>query len=210
MALGTIILKFTLTFLGAVLFGMERQRSHKPIGFPTYAFVAVGACAMAMVAIDPQFGGAMFILGAVVSSVGFLGAGSLIRSNEKIFGFTTAAAIWLFSIFGILIGVAEYGLAATVYILIWMTLGYDWYLKSKGVGSYRMKIQIVTNKIINESDIRNILLVNTRSYQLIETEVNKKDGKMILNYYIEGGKNQINQIPKKLFEKEWFESCKIE
>ena len=38
----------------------------------------------------------------------------------------------------------------------------------------------------------------------------KTNNKMTLLYLVEGNKEQINRVPKKLYENEWFESCKIE
>lgn len=205
-----MITQFVLTFLAAFLFGYERAKSHKPTGFPTFIFVAVGSCAFAMIAVAPRFNNALFLISGVITSIGFLGAGSLIKNNDKIFGFTTASSIWLFAIFGVLMGLEEYIIALIVYILIWLTMAFDYYLQKKGVGSYRMKIMITCNKIVSEAEIKNVLLINTKSYKLVDIDVNKKDKKMVLSYFIEGNKDNINKLPKALYDKEWFDSCKIE
>ena|SRR5659263_171028 len=100
MELLIILLRLTLTFALSLIFGYERQRSHKPIGFGTFIFVSVGSCGLAITATilseNP-----LPLLGSVVTGIGFLGAGALIKTNEKTFGFTTAASVWLFAIFGI-------------------------------------------------------------------------------------------------------------
>ena len=51
----TILLRFFVIFFMSALFGIQRQQSHKPIGFGTFTFVALGSCGLAMAAtlIDP-------------------------------------------------------------------------------------------------------------------------------------------------------------
>ena len=68
---------------------------------------------------------------------------------------------------------------------------------------------ITTNKIIGEKEIKNIL-TNTTKHKLNSIEVDKKNKKISFIYLIEGTKEQINKIPKELFEKDWFETCKVE
>ena len=79
-----IILKFTLIFLMAFLFGIERQLSHKPTGFGTFIFVAVGSCALGSMSMDISATNALTIVGGVVTGIGFLGAGALIKTTDKI------------------------------------------------------------------------------------------------------------------------------
>jgi len=69
---------------------------------------------------------------------------------------------------------------------------------------------IITNKIINEKEIVNQLLVGTKKFKLMSVNVSKSDNRMELMYMIEGTKEEINKIPKKLYEKDWFASCKVE
>ncbi len=210
MAFIEIIIKFALTFVLSFLFGIERQRSHKPIGFGTFVFVAVGSCALGIVSIDLVKDNPLPLLGATVTGIGFLGAGALIKTNDKIFGVTTAASIWIFAILGIIIGIGEYFVAVVVYLLIWAVILYDNYLERNGIGLYQKKIFIKTNKIIDEKEIKPLLLIGTKKFKLLEIDVDKRNNKLTMAYLIEGTKEEINRIPKKLFEKDWFDSCRVE
>ncbi|MBS3078326.1 hypothetical protein J4412_02380 [Candidatus Pacearchaeota archaeon] len=51
-----VLLRMLLTFIPALIFGFQRQRSHKLIGFGTFTFVAVGACGLAITAVNLLFG----------------------------------------------------------------------------------------------------------------------------------------------------------
>ena len=64
-------------------------------------------------------GNAVRIPAAIVTGVGFLGAGAILRSGERVSGLTTAAGIWVTAAVGLLIGVGVWviGIAATVILL---------------------------------------------------------------------------------------------
>ncbi len=151
-------------------------------------------------------------MGAVVTGIGFLGAGALIKTNDKTFGFTTAASIWVFAIFGIIIGVGEYLIGLSIYILIWIVILFDKLFEKQGVGYYQKRLIINTNKIIDEIEIKNLLLllIGPKKYRFISVDVDRKNDKVSITYLIEGTAEEIRRIPNALFEKEWFDSCKIE
>lgn len=206
----TVLLRLFITFVLSFAFGFERQKEHKPVGFGTYIFVSVGACAAALVATDLVPSNPLPLLSAIISGIGFLGAGAIMKTSEKVFGFTSAATIWLFAIFGLVIGVGEYLLGFIIFILIGVVVLFDRYLERNSIGLYQKKIIIITNKIIQEKEITTLLLLNIKRFQLNYVEVDKKNNKMIFTYLVEGNKDQVNKIPKKLYEMEWFETIKIE
>jgi putative Mg2+ transporter-C (MgtC) family protein len=205
-----IVFRLLFTFVLALLFGIERQKSHKPLGFGAFIFVSMGACGLGLIAVDLVPENPLPLLGAVVSGIGFLGAGALIKSDDKLFGVTTAAGIWGFAIIGILVGTGEYLVGILIYTAAWAVVVIDRYLEKKGIGSYQRKITITTNKIIHEKELKNDLLIITEKFKLMEVDVDKKENKMVLTYFVEGTKDNINKLPKLLYDKDWFSSCKIE
>jgi putative Mg2+ transporter-C (MgtC) family protein len=105
---------------GAVI-GVERELRNKPAGISTNCFVMAGACLFTFVsqAIDPN--SPARIAAQVVSGVGFLGAGMIIKSEANtIKNLTTAAAVWFAAAIGMVIGFGWYLVAAiaTVYAVI--------------------------------------------------------------------------------------------
>ena len=146
-------------------------------------------------------------MGFIVTGIGFLGAGALIRNNDKIFGFTTAASLWIFAIFGLVMGIGQYLEGIIVYVFIWIVIIIDKILEDRGIGSYKKKITINTNKIVNEKEIFH--LINTKK-KLISLNLDKKNDKLSLTYLISGKRDDLNSVPQKLYEKPWFESFKVE
>ena len=78
MILSTFIGRQLLVASLALVFGLARQRRGKPIGFGTFIFVSVGSCSLAVVALQLSPANPLPLLGAVVTGIGFRGAGALI------------------------------------------------------------------------------------------------------------------------------------
>lgn len=143
----------------SLVFGLVRQRSGKPIGFGTFTFVAVGACALALVAVRLAPDAPLALLGAIVTGIGFLGAGALVRSAtpERISGFTSAATIWIVAVFGLTIGVGEYLLGGLVYVAIWLVTSIDRFLERRGRGVHRRQLTVTLEPESSVAQLRELL-----------------------------------------------------
>jgi len=203
-----IFFKFLLVFIMSFVFGVERQKAHKPVGFGTYVFVALGSCAFTVVAVEMGLEKYAGFVTAVITSIGFLGAGALIKTGDKVFGFTSAATIWVFSVIGAMVGMKQYFIAIFLYIMMWIVTLYDKYTERHGTGIYQKKVIITTNKIIDTEEIEASL--GTKKHKLLEQDINKKENKAAFTYMVDGTKEQIDEIPKRLMKKDWFESFKGE
>ncbi|MDD5254106.1 MAG: MgtC/SapB family protein [Candidatus Nanoarchaeia archaeon] len=205
-----IIIRFSATFLLALLFGLERHKAHKPIGFGTFVFVSVGSCGLAITAMTLSPQNPLPLLSGIVTGIGFLGAGALIKTTNKIFGFTSAATIWVFAIFGLLIGIGQFFMGIGVYLIIWIIMLIDKNLEERGIGSYQKKLVIKTSKIVSEKEVKDVLIKNSIKNKLICININKSEKSMILTYSIEGGKESLNKIPDMLYNTPWMDFCNIE
>jgi len=106
--------------LGAVI-GVERELRNKPAGISTNCFVMAGACLFTFVSISIDPNSPARIAAQVVSGVGFLGAGMILKSDANtVKNLTTAAAIWFAAAIGMVIGFGWYlvGAMATVYAVL--------------------------------------------------------------------------------------------
>ena len=96
--------------LGAVI-GYEREIHGKPAGLRTHVLVSLASCLVTLVSIlefpeDPAR-----LLAQIIPGIGFIGAGSIIASGEKVTGLTTATGIFVTSAIGIAVGTGNYVLA---------------------------------------------------------------------------------------------------
>jgi putative Mg2+ transporter-C (MgtC) family protein len=198
-----ILLKFGLVFVLAFIYGLNRQKSHKPVGFGTFILISVGACSLAIIAVDMNIENSIGIIGAIVTGIGFLGAGAMIKESDKVFGFTTAASIWFFAIFGLAIGLGEYANAIIIYAMVWIVALVDKYLDKNAINSYRRKIIITSKGLIPKQEITEILAKYTTEFYLYRTHLNKEEKKSTLTYVIEGKKKEIESLLKSFYNKSW-------
>lgn len=81
--------------------GAQRQAAQKPAGFRTHLLVALGSCAFTLVGAHL---GDTRIAANVLTGIGFLGAGAIVRSGITARGLTTAASIWTVAAIGVAVG----------------------------------------------------------------------------------------------------------
>jgi len=111
--------------LGGVI-GIERERLGKPAGSRTYALITLGSCLFTIMSIQgfKQLDGVSSagLVSAIISGMGFLGAGVIIFHKEKLEGLTTAAALWAIASVGIAIGLGWYAVAVITAVFIFLLL----------------------------------------------------------------------------------------
>ena len=205
-----VIFRFALVFILTFVYGLQRQRSHKPVGFGTFMLIASGACGLSIVAQEIGMPSALPLLAAIITGIGFLGAGALIRTSDKVFGFTTAASIWFFAIFGVIIGIGSYKNGLILYSLAWIIVVFDKYLEVKGIGSYRRKINIVCNKKVSKEDLTKLLLEHCTKFNLLKINLNKKEKRFLSSYLIEGQKKDIEFLIQDFYKKKWCSQVALE
>ncbi len=202
------IIPLGIVFFLSLFYGLFRQRLHKPIGFGTYVFVSTGATVLSLIATHIQSDSPFPLLGAIITGIGFLGAGALIKNTDKTTGFTSAASIWLFSIFGMAVGLKEYFLGLLMYSTVWIILGIDLYLEKKSIGAYQKKMTISTNKLIPTEEFEKVF--DGHKHKLLSIEVDKKGATITAVFLIEGTKEEINTLAQSFLAQNWFVGCKVE
>ena len=108
---------FVRLALAAILggaIGLEREYRHKPAGLRTNMLIALGSALFSILSVELGAGAGSpdRIAAQVVTGIGFLGAGAILRSGENVHGFTTAATIWVNAAIGMAAGLGSYTVAA--------------------------------------------------------------------------------------------------
>lgn len=128
----TLCLRLLCAMAAGTLIGIEREYTHRPAGLRTHILVALGACVISITGemlfhhysalgstADPAR-----LSAQVISGVGFLGAGTIMKEGANVKGLTTAASVWAVACLGIAAGYGYYTLTilGTGLILITLTL----------------------------------------------------------------------------------------
>lgn len=115
------LVKLMLSVIAGFLIGAERESRGKDAGISTHSFVIGGSMIFTMLSVIMDAGSPARIAAQIVSGVGFLGAGIIMKEESgHITNLTTAAAIWFSASIGMAIGFGWYLIAmiATVYGLV--------------------------------------------------------------------------------------------
>jgi putative Mg2+ transporter-C (MgtC) family protein len=112
---GEVFLRLAAAVGAGALIGLDRELRRKPAGLRTLALVALGSAVFILETIDPARAytdATSRVIQGVVTGVGFLGAGSIMRTagEESVRGLTTAASIWLAAAMGVACGLADWPL----------------------------------------------------------------------------------------------------
>ena len=116
------------------LIGLEREIHGRPAGFRTHLLVSLGSCLFVLSSIHIYYEFGNFsgtvpygvdpgrVAAQVVTGIGFLGAGAIIREKHSIRGLTTAACLWIASAIGLACGAGMFGASVVVTLLSLLTL----------------------------------------------------------------------------------------
>lgn len=152
MAVGTVI-------------GTEREYSHRPAGMRTHILVALGSCAVMLTSqlLFTQYSayGALpdpaRLPAQVITGVGFLGAGTILREGPTVRGLTTAASLWSVACLGVAAGAGYYAIALVGMVFIFITLTFFEFLQRRLVneGSSIVRYQLETTDVVSALEALN-------------------------------------------------------
>lgn len=121
------LVRLVIALLIGGAIGLEREFKGKPAGMRTNMLICIGSCLLMIISIEIARSAARTadpgrIAAQVVTGIGFLGAGTIMRSRFHVVGLTTAATIWALSAIGLAIGAGYLLLSVFVAFLITATL----------------------------------------------------------------------------------------
>lgn len=150
-----IIFKLTLACILGGLIGLERESLSRPAGLRTYTLVCVGSALAMIVSLDMYFkyyqsvnADPGRIAAQVVSGIGFLGAGTIMREGATVRGLTTAAGLWVVACIGLAIGAGLYipGIVTTALILFVLIYFVKIEQKFTGMREYKGLVMVVQDQ----------------------------------------------------------------
>jgi putative Mg2+ transporter-C (MgtC) family protein len=205
--------KLLLSLVAGGLVGLNRERHNQAAGFRTHILICVGSTLLMIISIyipqvyfDFKNGDPGRIAAQVVSGIGFLGAGAIIRLGTNIRGLTTAASIWLISAIGLCIGAGLYIIALVTVIIVLFTLIFLERIESRWFPQSHYKtIEISFNSnYVPENELKGIfkhdkiivrdysISIQNHSGKFCEIKMNVKIPK---NIEISGIMENLNSLP---------------
>lgn len=213
----TFLIRISVCFGLSVLIGLERQLRHRLIGLRTNVLVSIGAFMFMSCSFGLNVTDQSRIASQVVSGIGFLGAGVILRDGSKVKGLNTAATLWCVSAIGVLTsaGLLREASVGTFFVLLsniilrLISKKLISYFNRKKLEECVININIENNK---KKDLKSYLFSNLKCFKVniksIESCVNDMDiyniKVIFLTYNIECIENFVSDI-NNLFTIKYFE-----
>lgn len=200
-----VIRVFAAVAVGGVI-GYERQKTNRPAGFRTHILVCVGAAVISIIQMEsirittelikenPLLVNTMKAdvgrMGAqVITGVGFLGAGTIIRDRGLVKGLTTAASLWVVACIGLGIGLGLYKLTAVAFVAVFLSLVILKKVEerfSNAVNSFNLELSYLADE---EKKVRRELerLINFHNIDVSHAEVIhlEEEGQVRIHYTLD-------------------------
>jgi putative Mg2+ transporter-C (MgtC) family protein len=190
----SILFRLVLAVLLGGLIGMEREMHGRPAGFRTHIVVCLGA-AMLMVAseyhrnyvnLETVFDPNRMAAG-IITGIGFLGAGAIMREENMVRGLTTAGCIWFVAGLGIVIGKGLFPLALWGTLLVLIMLIFFRYVESwmsvENYGELSVRMNLESYKS-NKDRCKEIILENEFLVQETRYRMDRANNEVQVNYVL--------------------------
>lgn len=191
--IGEILLKLGVALLVGTIIGGEREIKNKAAGLRTLILISLGSTLFTMLS---------GILGApeetariasnIITGIGFLGAGAIMREGLTVSGLTTASSIWVTAALGMAVGAGEYYLALFGMITVLAVLTVFGYLQA----FIERRQKTIELHVILSSDRAMDLESEMKIFRLRfeKLKAMKRDGDSVLYYEVAGRKVNITQF----------------
>ncbi|HEY6350057.1 MAG TPA: MgtC/SapB family protein [Candidatus Angelobacter sp.] len=197
----TLLRLIVAAVLGGLI-GLERQLKHRPAGLRTNMFMCFGAALFTVLSIqlaDNNPAERTRIAAQIITGIGFIGAGSILRDKGGVTGVTTAATIFVVASIGMACGGGFYLLAtfSTLFILLAL-LVLGWFETRFNLKTVAMEYSIVTGKtseeIVNEVNE----MVDDCEATLRGTRLSTHEGKVKIVFTVAGTRAEHNMLAGRL------------
>ena len=179
-----IALRMLCAMLIGVVIGTEREYTHRPAGMRTHMLVALGACAVmitsqALFAQYRAYGATpdpARLSAQVITGVGFLGAGTIMKEGPSIKGLTTAASVWAVACLGVAAGGGYYAISliGTVCILVTLVF-FEWLQRKLMTDRYDSHLFSVTCNHVGETLGRINTLASRLNVRIAGIQIEEKN-----------------------------------
>jgi putative Mg2+ transporter-C (MgtC) family protein len=122
-----LVARLIIGFVLSGIVGLEREVSLKPAGLRTHILVGLGSTLLTILSLQafPEEADPSRVAASIIVGIGFLGAGTILKTQEKVIGLTTAATLWIVASIGVATGAGFYILAIIATILAFSVLKLD-------------------------------------------------------------------------------------
>ena len=189
----TVYYEITLRLVSAMavggLIGLERTYHGRPAGFRTHALVCLSTCLLMLVTVYESRGSRRIIQGSItldptrmaqgiMTGIGFLGAGAIMKEGLTVRGLTTAASIWITAAIGILVGIGFYFPAVLATVLTLGTLSLFRWIEGKIPSQFyaHFVVRFAREATLPETELRRLVAEHGFTIANLNYRLNSEEG----------------------------------
>ncbi len=188
--------------LGAMI-GLERELSDKAAGLRTNILICVGSCLFALVSrqVAAAHGTDVTRMAAqIVSGIGFLGAGAIMREGEHVTGLTTAATIWVVAAIGVTVGFGYFSLGAATAVITLVVQAVFPHLDTM-IDELRQRHTFRIHSDLNDDGLEQIKTIFRNSdVKVLRRKLMKKADLYYSEWYVAGPRLEQKSVVRLLLE----------
>jgi len=193
---------FVALALGAFI-GLERELSDKAAGLRTNILICVGSCLFSILSrhlAEAAGTDVTRIAAQVVTGIGFLGAGAIMREGEHVTGLTTAATIWVVAAIGVTVGFGLYSLGAATAIITLVVQAIFPHLDTM-IDELRQRHTFKITCDLNEDGLEQIKTIFRNSdVKVLRRKLMKKADLYYSEWYVAGPRLEQKSVVRLLLE----------
>jgi len=165
------LLKLVFSLVSGGIIGLNREKVNRPAGLRTHSLIILGSTIITILSSESFNGDNARLAAQIVSGIGFLGAGTIIKKGNNVKGLTTAATLWVSAAIGIAYGSGNYylGVLGTIFTLI--IVSFNKFSKKTHYTSFEITLneKIAFRDIVEKLD-ENKLVLKTFSHDKEENK----------------------------------------
>jgi putative Mg2+ transporter-C (MgtC) family protein len=218
-----ILLDVTLSMVLGFVIGFEREITNKWAGLRTHMLVCMGSCIFTVLSIhafpvfahSPQADPAR-VAAQVLTGIGFIGGGTVLRHGQSISGLTTAATLWITASIGMACGCGNVSLAIVatalaVAVLVLIRLFEKYYLQTGLKNLRKFKVVFFCLKNIEQEISAEVIKKYQYIFEIKKSEVPASEDLIKVSFKLDlFDKNPVQTLHNKLNEVEGIESVSIQ
>lgn len=185
--------RIAMAILCGGIVGIERELKHKAAGLKTNIMICLGSTLFTSVSImlatafvgEGYHGDPARIAAQIVSGIGFIGGGAIIKGSGTIIGLTTAATIWLVAAIGVCVGIGHYMAAVATSLIVVISLFASNFFEDRVLGrSLHFSCEVVADDPKGElrRDINQILAKNNLVLEDFDMSTRGQQSVLVLRY----------------------------
>lgn len=198
------IFKIFIAMICGGIIGFERELKDKPAGLRTNILVSTGSCLFVIfsfraAALYQEEAGR--IIGPIITGIGFLGAGTIIRSKGSVRGLTSAATIWVVAGVGMLVGLSDFLFALIISLLVLFILlilpKVEEAISLIGVTDLEY---VITTKPTQSAIQRTEHILKTLPVNYFRFHVAKEEKTYIIRFFAHGRHSELSRVIPRLLD----------